>query len=125
MVFKFGGHNAMNKAFSMIEVCLAVAVVSIGCLALLGLFSQGLYSSRGAMDQTTAGLIVSDVLTVCRVAGCSSTSIWYDIEGMETATGGYFNVHVAKYDEGNVIRVLVSEIHGGITNDYWTWIPKS
>lgn len=55
-----------RAAFSLVEVCLAVAVVAIGLLAVIGLFPQGLQSARDAADNTMSATIVQDLLSQLR-----------------------------------------------------------
>jgi len=54
------------KAFSLIEVVLALAVAAIGLTAILGLLPQGLQASRDAADNTISATIVHDVFSTIR-----------------------------------------------------------
>ncbi len=58
--------NRSDKAFSLIEVVLALAVSAIGLMAILGLLPQGLEASRNAADNTISATIVHDVFSTIR-----------------------------------------------------------
>ncbi len=49
------------SAFSLVEVCLAIGVVSFSLLAVLGLLPIGLTTMRGAMDSTIERNIVQQL----------------------------------------------------------------
>ena len=53
-------------AFTLVEVMLALAVVSIGIIAILGLLPNALQSSRDAADNTLAATIVQDLFSSIR-----------------------------------------------------------
>lgn len=55
-----------EKAFSLIEIVLALAVSAIGLVAVLGLLPQGLQASRDAADNTISATIVHDVFSTIR-----------------------------------------------------------
>jgi prepilin-type N-terminal cleavage/methylation domain-containing protein len=55
-----------DKAFSLIEVVLALAVAAIGMVAILGLLPQGLQASRDAADNTISATIVHDIFSTIR-----------------------------------------------------------
>ena len=55
-----------SVAFSLIEVTLALAVISIGIVAVLGLLPHGLQASRDAADSTLAATIVQDTFSTLR-----------------------------------------------------------
>ncbi|MGD0016153.1 MAG: prepilin-type N-terminal cleavage/methylation domain-containing protein [Verrucomicrobiia bacterium] len=52
--------------FTLIEVMIAVAVVTMGIVAVLGLIPVSLKSARDAKDNTLAAIIVQDVFTIVR-----------------------------------------------------------
>jgi prepilin-type N-terminal cleavage/methylation domain-containing protein len=55
-----------RHGFSLIEVVLAVAVIAVGLMAVIGLFPQGLQSSRETADNTIVATIVQDIFGTIR-----------------------------------------------------------
>jgi len=53
-------------AFTLVEVMLALAIVSIGLIAILGLLPTGLRSARDAADNTLSATIVQDTFSGLR-----------------------------------------------------------
>ena len=53
-------------AFTLIEVVLAVAIASIGIIAILGLLPNAIQSSRDATDNTLSATIAQDVFANIR-----------------------------------------------------------
>jgi uncharacterized protein (TIGR02598 family) len=53
--------SAAQAGFSLVEIALAVAVMSFGLVILAGLLPVGIDASRQAVDSTVAGLILSNV----------------------------------------------------------------
>lgn len=49
------------QAFSLVEVCLAILVLSIGMLALLSMFTAGLHQNKRSIDDTTAAFFAEEV----------------------------------------------------------------
>jgi len=52
--------------FTLVEVMLALAIVSIGLIAILGLLPTGLRSARDAADNTISATIVQDIFNSIR-----------------------------------------------------------
>jgi uncharacterized protein (TIGR02598 family) len=55
-----------GDGFTLVEVMLALAIVSIGLIAILGLLPTGLRSARDAADNTISATIVQDVFNTIR-----------------------------------------------------------
>jgi prepilin-type N-terminal cleavage/methylation domain-containing protein len=55
-----------ERAFTLVEVVLALAVSAIGLVAILGLLPQGLQASRDAADNTISATIVHDIFSTLR-----------------------------------------------------------
>ena len=58
----------MRWGFSLIEVMLALAIVSIGMIAILGLLPSGLQSGRDAADNTMAATTVEYTFSALRAS---------------------------------------------------------
>lgn len=63
-----------DKAFSLVEVVLALAVAAIGLVAILGLLPQGLQASRDAADNTIVATLVHDIFSTIRVGQFTSAT---------------------------------------------------
>jgi len=66
--------NRRANAFSLIEVVLALAVASIGLVAILGLLPQGLQASRDAADNTVSATLVHDIFSMIRASPFTSVT---------------------------------------------------
>src|SRR5437016_1960680 len=55
-----------GEGFTLVEVMLALAIVSIGLIAILGLLPTGLRSARDAADNTISSTVVQDTFTLLR-----------------------------------------------------------
>lgn len=49
------------RAFSLIEVTIALAISSVAIIALLGMFPAAMLAGRDAVDQTAVGTVLEDV----------------------------------------------------------------
>lgn len=68
----------IHKAgFTLMEIALAILVLSIGMLALFGLFPAGLQMNKQAIDETQAALFAEEVLNGVRAQ--ASTQPWNQI----------------------------------------------
>lgn len=54
------------QGFTLVEVMLALAIASLGIVAVLGLLPTGLQSSRDAADNTLSATIVQDAFSTLR-----------------------------------------------------------
>jgi uncharacterized protein (TIGR02598 family) len=59
-------HSIEGDGFTLVEVMLALAIVSIGLITILGLLPTGLRSARDAADNTIAATVVQDVFSTLR-----------------------------------------------------------
>ncbi len=77
-----------NEAFSLVEVTLALGIVSFAMVTMVGLIPLGLVTLRTAMDSTTESQIVQEIGSQTRLtafsqlsAQYSGTVFYYDEEG--------------------------------------------
>lgn len=61
-----------ERAFSLIEVVLALGICAFVLVALIGLFSTGLKAGRESEDQIQAANMASQILTKCLVSPSNS-----------------------------------------------------
>ena len=88
-----------RRAFSLIEVMLALAIVSLGIIAILGLLPSGLQSGRDAADNTLSATAVQytfnalraspfTAVAVCDACGPGSTPLVKDLSTYSSAVWG-------------------------------------
>jgi prepilin-type N-terminal cleavage/methylation domain-containing protein len=63
-----------RSAFSLIEIVVALAVISIGLMAVVGLIPQGLQASRDAADNTISATLVDDIFATIRTSPFTSVT---------------------------------------------------
>jgi uncharacterized protein (TIGR02598 family) len=104
-----------RPAFSLVEIVIALAVISIGLIAVVGLIPQGVQSARDAADNTLAATIVQDTFNEMRLIASTSGATWtpnwnasgypnfpeiyYDAAGTNqvttlTSPDRYFHLHI-------------------------------
>ncbi|MGD9873070.1 MAG: prepilin-type N-terminal cleavage/methylation domain-containing protein [Kiritimatiellia bacterium] len=65
-----------NKGFSLVEVCLAIAVVGIGLLGVFSLFPAGLTMNKKNTDATMSAMFAEDVLNGFHAIIDSDPAYW-------------------------------------------------
>lgn len=88
-----------SKAFSLVEVVLAIGIVSFAMVSILGLIPVGLHTFRSAMDLSVeAGIAQKLVADVQRTdfQNLQSTNLSFDDQGVPVApAGAVFTAQVA------------------------------
>ena len=121
--------NTMQRgrhAFTLIEVMVALAVVTIGIIAILGLIPVGLKSARDTVDNTVAATIVQDIFTGVRstfmtytnpvtagvalstIGAIGSSTVYFDSKGngpVAAGTNSYFQVNLT-YEQEYTLSTL-------------------
>jgi len=82
---------AIRRGFSLIEVVLALGLVSFALLAMTGLLSLGFTSSRESVEDTNLALASETALSVLRSHGFVSVSANADYEPGDAAPDFYFD----------------------------------
>jgi uncharacterized protein (TIGR02598 family) len=96
------------QAFTLVEVTLAIGVVSFALLSLLGLVPMGLIAVRESSQQVACSHIVqkvgSDLAMISRddVAGYIQESRYFDYDGQPVEAGSADAVFVAKFASGTL-----------------------
>ena len=90
--FSASGSDRLLEAFTLIEVTLAIGVVSFAILTMLGLNSVGLKTLRSARDSALEAQVVQAVGSEARLSDFSHLSTlagtrYYDQEGRQVDTG--------------------------------------
>jgi uncharacterized protein (TIGR02598 family) len=97
-----------KKAFTLVEVTLALGVVSFALLSLLGLVPMGLVAVRESAQQVACSHIVQklggDLAMISRdeVAEYISESRFFDANGKPLPAGSEVAVFVAEFDAGTL-----------------------
>jgi hypothetical protein len=68
--------NGKSKAFSLVEIALALGVIAIALVAIFGLIPVGLNSSRDAINDTQTTMISEDVYN--RVLLAANRGVYFD-----------------------------------------------
>lgn len=74
-----GLNRSDSYGFTLVEIALALLVISVGMLALFGLFPVGLNANRAALDETRAAMFADEVLNGVRAQ--ASVVPWNIIAG--------------------------------------------
>src|ERR1017187_7839345 len=74
-----------GHGFTLVEVMLSLAIVSIGLIAILGLLPTGLRSARDAADNTISATVIQDVFSTIRTNQFAKV----DLSGFGFAGGPY------------------------------------
>jgi prepilin-type N-terminal cleavage/methylation domain-containing protein len=105
-----------KAGFTLIEIALSLLVVSVGLLALFGLFPVGLASNKTALDETKAAFFAEEVLNGVRAQASSlpwnavaanvrlpppSPDVWHDPQNLrvEVTGGGPENFETLVYEK--------------------------
>jgi len=78
-------HHSRHRAFTLVEVVLALGVASFGLISMLGLLSVGLKTFHDAINATTEAEITQQLANQLRLASFSS------VQGVTTPSTYYFN----------------------------------
>lgn len=116
----FPKQKSATRAFSLVEVTLALGIVGFGMVSVMGLLPVGLTTFRDAMDRSVSAQIVQAVLNEYQLVDFTNlptapVTTYYSEEGRTSDEGGVsVTESTAKY------RVEVSfeaaELPGGVTN---------
>ena len=91
-----------NQGFTLIEVMVALVVVTIGIIAILGLIPVGLQSARNAADMTLIATIAQDTFSYMRIRATQNwppnhIDRYFDADGFDstpTSPSRYFHITV-------------------------------
>jgi type II secretory pathway pseudopilin PulG len=80
-------YHRRHRAFSLVEVVLALGVISFAIVAILGVFPLGLSTSRSAQDESRAPQIAQTILASLASQNFSAISLkLYDGEGTSSGS---------------------------------------
>jgi len=113
-----------RSGFSLVEIVIALAVISIGLIAIVGLIPQGVQSARDAADNTLAATIVQDTLSQMRLVASTPGGGWppswpstwypdayYDAAGTNlvtsTSADRYYHVNLNAQASPSVANLLI------------------
>lgn len=104
-----------RAGFTLVEIALALLVVSVGLVAVMGLFPTGLSTNRQALDETQAVLFAEEVFSGLQAS--AMVTPWEQIQSIELEPAGWANWD-NRYD-------LFIQITGNstLTNRYRVEVP--
>lgn len=97
MFTKYSNRNS-QKAFSLVEVVLALGIISFACITLLGLLSMGLVTVSHAVGNTVEAQIIQSVINSSEVQTYSSSfnvTNYFNNEGTQVISTDPTMVYVA------------------------------
>lgn len=95
------------QAFSLVEIVLALGVISFALVAIIGLLPIGLASNRGTIQETRANHLAEEIFSTLRSQTFTSVSLStlgsssstpLDLSSENTATGAPATMLYANYD---------------------------
>lgn len=117
-----------SNGFSLVEVTLTLAIISIAFIAILGLIPQGVQSGRNAADNTLVATIVHDTFNDMRRQALvlpwppTPSDIYYDAAGTNqvilTSPDRYYRIRVTSQPSPSMpnLQIITAEA---------TWRPYS
>ncbi|XHR29765.1 MAG: Verru_Chthon cassette protein B [Chthoniobacteraceae bacterium] len=91
-----------DRGFSLIEIVLAIGVVSFALIAILGLISAGVNSSRSALNESLMAAMSRQIVSDLRQQQFASNSLFTSVNsGTSTLQTAYF--------DANGVRLLSSD----------------
>ncbi len=97
-----------NRAFSLVEVVLAMGVMSFALLGMVALLPMGLKTSHLAADAMTQAQIVQysrnqlELTPFTNLANWSSVTAYFDNQGLPTTNNDPEQIYKVTYTVGNV-----------------------
>ncbi len=88
--------NRLTRGFTLVEILIALVVLTIGLCGIVALFPAGVYSTRESMEDTTASQIAESVYAAIVVAlrDAPSATQAYFIHDGTTPNGYLFNLPI-------------------------------
>ena len=82
---------ALRRAFSLVEVVIAIGIVSFGILAVISLLSMGVQNSLDSADDTNLALMAQTLNGTLRAQSFNNLTTRADFAENNTAPDFYFN----------------------------------
>jgi prepilin-type N-terminal cleavage/methylation domain-containing protein len=78
----------LNRGFSLVEVMISMALITIGLLSLLGIFGYAMAATQGSQENATAKLLADEAMEGILTARETANISWAQINN--TGLGGIF-----------------------------------
>ena len=97
-----------KKAFSLVEVALALGMTSFGLLSMIALLPLGLMTARKAADLTTQAQIVQfarnqmELTSFTNLASWNTVVLYFDNQGLPTTVNDPQRIYTATFNVTNV-----------------------
>jgi uncharacterized protein (TIGR02598 family) len=95
-------YRKIRRAFSLVEVVMAIGLISFVLVGLLGLMSAGLGGIRNASDESSSAMIAKKLVaeigqnSLDDILVSTFSDRWFDAEGQEVLETDPFRVYRAK-----------------------------
>ena len=104
-----------RRGFSLIEVTVALGILSFAMVGIIGLMPVGLGTMRDAIDESTTSLIARRLIgeyqqnAISAITGGTFPVRWFDVEGQEVPTESavYQAATTPTADSPNLARVVI------------------
>ncbi|MDX6765329.1 MAG: Verru_Chthon cassette protein B [Candidatus Methylacidiphilales bacterium] len=98
-VLLFLGFQRNSRGFSLVEVTMALALVSFAGVVALGLLPTGLTTLRDSMNQTVEAQILQSIASqavISKFDQLAANNLYFDDEGLPvtSASGAFFTVNM-------------------------------
>lgn len=97
-----GAGAAGKEAFSLVEVVLALGIVSFAGLALLGLFSVGLSTNRESIEELEATHVAQSIFAFRRASPLSTNQAGFPLPALDKTNSVTESSPVYLTDEGHL-----------------------
>ena len=103
-----------SSGFSLVEVVMALGIISFAIVPLVGMMPIGLSNFRGSMDRSVSTQIAQLIINEARQAGFANLSLWqgnryFTDEGEETTAESATKVYVVRTDVTAKVEVPSAE----------------
>ncbi len=121
----------LHSGFTLIEVTLAVAIVGVAMLAIIGLLSNAVDSSRQVSDDTLVANLADDMINWTRITPYTNVTYMpspgtvtnHTATGIQTVTSLDANGNFSSTDSGYTNRLWAGNWLTGYGYYRFTWIP--
>jgi uncharacterized protein (TIGR02598 family) len=106
-----------RRGFSLVEVTIAMGIVSFALISLIGLLSVGIFTGKESTEDTRLAAVSKYVMTESQrmpFNNLGNTSYYFDFDGntLSNSNGAYFRCTVSTRALGNVLTNVSTNLIG-------------